>query len=371
MQNKEKLRDNIWNFVFFLLVFTLAIVILILLSSRVAETEKEDIVGGVFIGKIDDDGWNEAHYEGLLEACRELALPFKYVEDVKETGENCKQAVESLEAQGCRVIFLTSDGFDSSVYSVVEAHPEIIFYTVSPESAPENMMSYYGRMYQVRYLSGIIAGRMTKTNILGFVAANKKPQVVRDINAYLLGARTVNPNVVVKVKLIGEWTQKDLERKAAEELIDKDGADVLTYHSSTDETVKVAEERKVYSIGYNYLTKGHTDNFLAAVVFHWDVMYKAMLSDWMRGDVGSSRYYWWGAPEGAVEIEGFSPIVDREAYAKVRKIKNTFSEGNDVFLGLIRSNEGKIMCRKDERMSDDILLNGMNWFVEGVEIDAE
>ncbi len=371
MRNKEKLRDNFWNFVFFLLVFTLAIVILILLSSRVAVTEKEDIVGGVFIGKIDDDGWNEAHYEGLFEACRELGLPFLYVEDIQETEEACKKAVEELERGGCSVIFLTSDGFDSSVYSVMEAHPEIIFYTVSPESEPENMMSYYGRMYQVRYLAGIIAGTMTKTNVLGFVAANKKSQVVRDINSYLLGARSVNPKATVKVKMIGEWTEKDLESKAAKELIEEDDADVLTYHSSTDETVKVAEKRGVYSIGYNYLTKGHTDNFLAAVVFHWDVMYKAMLSDWMRGEVGSSRYYWWGAPEGAVEIEGFSPIVDREAYAKVREIKDTFAEGNDVFLGLIRSNEGRIMCRKDERMSDDNLLNGMNWFVEGVEIDAE
>ncbi len=369
---KTRLRDNLWTIIFFLLLFILAVMILVLIYSVQEQNQPEQTaVGGVFIGSVADDGWNQNHYEGLKEACDGLGLSLETAEYVSETSKECRIAVDGLVKKGCRVIFLTSDGFGSNVADVIEDYPDIVFYTISPEASAKNITTYYGRMYQVRYLAGILAGSMTETNVLGFVAAMRNVQVDRDINAYTLGARQVNPDAVVKVRLTGSWFDGQKEREAANALIDEDGADVLTYHSSTADTIGVAEKRGVYSIGYSRMGEHYSDRYLTAVVFHWDVLYEAILQDYLKGSIGKTTPYWWGVTEGAVGIDRFSPLVDEQIIGKLRDVRSGFEEGQDVFLGQIRRDDGKVMCRKDERMSDQALLFDMKWFVEGVEINAD
>ncbi|MBR1629485.1 MAG: BMP family ABC transporter substrate-binding protein [Lachnospiraceae bacterium] len=369
---KQKLRNNFWDIVFFLLLLVLTVLIcnLIVNMQRKGE-DRQIIVGGIFIGTVEDDGWNQSHYEGMKSACEDLGHALEIEENVEETLSDTEKAVQKLVEKGCRVIFLTSDGFGHNIYKVVKSYPDVSFYTISPETKPANMTNYYGRMYQVRYFAGILAGMMTKTNVLGFVAAKSNAQVARDINAYLLGARLVNPDAIVKVHLTGGWSEAEAEREAALKLIDEENADILTYHSSTDEVIKVAEERSVYSIGYGRLSKRYSDSFLAGVVFHWGTLYKAMLQDYQRGSVRTTDYYWWGVSDGAVEIEGFSPMVDTDAYTRIKEVRESFASGKDVFLGKIVRNDGKVMCRDNERMSDEALLLDMNWFVEGVVVDDE
>ena len=372
MSRKEILRNNIWNIVFFLLLFILtAVIFALILSAQSKEQEKPTIVGGVFIGSVSDNGWNQSHYEGLKQSCDELGHTLEIAENVSETEEECQKAVDALVQKGCQVIFLTSDGFGNNVREVIAAYPSIVFYTISPEAEEPNVTTYYGRMYQSRYLAGILAGSMTKTNVLGFVAAMRNAQVDRDVNAYLLGARSVNPKAKVVVRVTGSWADEPKEHREAEALIDQDGADVLTFHSSTPETLEVAEERGIYSVGYNCKAKPYSDNLLTCVMFHWNILYKAILRDFARGSVRGTGYYWWGIGEGAVGLDRISPLVKEDAQRKVLTVRNDFDAGRDVFMGQIKSNDGTVMCRKDERMSDEALLFDMKWFAEGVEIEAD
>ncbi len=371
MTLKEKVKDHIWDILFFLLLVILSgVMVLLIAMLRGDEPIKNNIVGGVFIGSIADDGWNESHYKGLKQACDEFGKELRIVEYVSETEKSCRAAVEELAKEGASVIFLTSDGFGNNVKSVIEDYPGIFFYTISPEAELKNVKTYYGRMYQMRYLSGIIAGRMTKTNILGYVAAMDNTQVDRGVNAYLLGARSVNPDVVVKVRMTNAWYDTEKEKEAAQYLIDE-GADILTHHTSTDYTVRVAEKNGVMSIAYNSINGMDSDMILASLLFRWNVLYRAILRDYIRGGAPTGRMYWWGILEEVVTLEDISPLVDEGTLLKIEEERERFDEGYDVFLGKVVRADGQVMCRKEERMGDDALLFGMNWFVKGVEVEEK
>ena len=371
MIKKESLRDNIWSILFFLLLLVLTSVMILLINTlRDEEPEISNLVGAVFIGSVEDGGWNESHYRGLLSACEELDLELKAVENVSETEEACREAVEEIADEGASVIFLTSDGFGDNVRSVIEDYPDIFFYTISPESKPKNVTTYYGRMYQMRYLSGIIAGKATESNVLGYVAAMSNAQVDRGVNAFLLGARSVNPEVKVKLRMIGAWYDSEAEEAAAQELIEE-GADVLTHHTAFPSSVEVAERKGIKSIGYSCLYPDYSDNFLASLAFHWDVLYKAILRDYLKGGAPRGTSYWWGTRESAVALESISPLVDEDTLDLIDEVHKSFDDGYDVFLGEIRSADGELKCMENERISDEGLLFDMNWFVEGVEVAAE
>ncbi|MBQ7677458.1 MAG: BMP family ABC transporter substrate-binding protein [Lachnospiraceae bacterium] len=372
MIKKKNLRDNLWSVLFFVALLLLTILMIVLIGTlQSSEPEKGKIVGGVFIGSVSDGGWNENHYKGLQKACDAYGLTLITEEFVDEKEEACEKAVKSLVDRKAAVIFFTSDGFGDNVKRVVESYPDVAFYTISPESGASNLTTYYGRMYQIRYLAGMIAGQMTRTNVLGYVAANSNVQVDRGVNAYLLGARSVNPDVVVKVRMTGTWFDEEKERVAAQALIDEDGADILTHHTSTSNTVDVAEANGVMSIGYNCTKTQYSRNFLASLVFYWDALYKAILRNYIKGSAPEGDAYWLGATEGVVGIENFSPYVTEAMKGQIKRKRASFEKGNDVFLGEIRCVDGTIMCRPDERISDHSLLFDMNWFVEGVEVDGE
>ena len=371
MRLAQRVKEEIWNILFFALVVTLAVVIIYLIGTlREHPTEKRTRVGGVFIGSVSDKGWNESHYEGLKKVCDDMELPLEIVEYVDETDKGCRKAVAELAAKGVNVIFLTSDGFGADVTGVARDYPLIMFYTISPESDADNLVTYYGRMYQMRYLAGVVAGQMTQSNVLGYVAAMDNAQVDRGINAYLLGARLVNPEAVVKVRLMGSWFDSGKEQEAAKALIEEDGADVLTFHSSTANTVEVAEQEGVYSIGYNMVEDGYSERCLASLVFHWDVLYDAILRDFRKGSIHNQGDYWWGGEKNVVAIENLSPLIDQKLKRRLKKLRDGFEQGEDVFLGEIRRADGTVVCEKNERISDKALLHDMNWFVEGVEVNV-
>ena len=242
----NKLRENIWTILFFLLLTALGAILLFIFLSNKPTYEKQIKIGGIFIDSIEDGGWSEIHYEGLSAACENMGLPLEIVEHVDENAESTAPAVKELVEKGCTTIFLTSGGFGNNCQEVLESYPDVTFYTVSTECDAFNTSTYFGRIYEMRYLSGIIAGSMTKTNILGFVGGTNTPQVDRGVNAYYLGAKSVNPDVKLKVRFIGSWSDEEAERIAAEKLIFEDGADILTFHASHPITIDVAEENGVY-----------------------------------------------------------------------------------------------------------------------------
>ncbi len=362
----KKFRENFWFILFILLLVALFFIMLFILISNRQEKERVVKIGGVFIDSINDDGWSEIHYEGLSAACEKLDLPLEIVEHVDENAEATGPAVAELVSKGCNVIFLTSGGFGNNCQEILESYPDVVFYTVSTECDAFNTSTYFGRIYEMRYLSGMIAGTMTKTNILGFVGGMNIPQVDRGVNAYYLGAKAVNPDVKLKVRFIGNWQDEEAERIAAEKLIFEDGADILTFHASHPVTIDVAEENGVYSIGYNSVKKEYSEKFLTAVVFEWGPLYEGILADYFKGDVNNS--YWWGAQYGVVELSPFSSEVPKELIPVIEENMEKFRNGWDVYLGEIYRSDGVKMCDENERISDDALLFKMDWFVEGVEV---
>ena len=369
MGAKETIKKNIWTIVFVILIVILTVIVIMLMTSFIEpEGTTVDKVGGVFVGYIDDEGWNENHYEGIKNACDNLGISFMIQENVSEDLDACRRAVDKLVKGGCNVIFLTSNGFGEEVYPVVNDHPEVNFYTISPESEPRNMTTYYGRMYQMRYLSGILAASYSKSGILGFVAAMSTPQVDRCINAFLLGARSVNPDAEVLVAYSGSWFDPAKEEELARRLIEDGGADVITEHTSVSNAARAADEMGIYSIGYNTKLQDHSDKYLGTLVFHWETMYNSILGDYTRGNVSQLSSYWWGSDRGVVDIEDLSPVIDRETISLIDKTEKRFAGSWDVFLGEIHSNDGRLRCHANERISDSALMFDMTWLAEGVTV---
>lgn len=368
--NKDRLHDNIWTAVFFVLIGVLTVLIFLLIGGfREEEQETETIIGAVFIGNINDGGWNQKHAEGLRKACEETGATLLTKVNIDEDAASLRPAVKELVNDGCKSIFLTSDGFGDNIREVTDDYSDVFFYTVSPEASGKNVTTYYSRAYQTRYMAGIIAGTMTKSNVLGYIAAMNVPQVTRGINAYSMGARAVNPEAVVKVIFTNNWDMPNEEREAAQRLIDECGADVITSHTSYPYAVEIAEENDIYSIGYNTTgSEVRSDKYLATIAFHWEVLYKAILQDAIRGVASRDNTYWWGVAEGVVALEDYSKLVDDNTRKNIKRVRSRFVKGYDVFLGRIVGNNGKVICEEDERVSDEALLFDMDWLVEGVEI---
>ncbi|WP_026527646.1 BMP family ABC transporter substrate-binding protein [Butyrivibrio sp. VCD2006] len=364
----KKIRENIWIIILtFLLVALLGAVVFSLTMSRKTEV-KATKVGALFIDNVDDGGWNQRHYEGIYYACKSHNLKLEIEENVSETVEDAEPAIERLVAKGCNVIFMTSNGFDKKLYPMAEKYPEVQFYTTSPDSTPDNMTTYYGRHYQVRYLAGMLAGRMTKTNVLGFVAGNESTQTIRSINAFTLGARAVNPDAEVKVRYMHTWTDPELEKELARKLIEEDGADVITYHASLHTAIDAAEELGAYSIGYNNSSTDYSDKYLASVNFNWENLYQRIMDDYSIGDMSPGKYYWHGVVFGTVEIDLISSAIPQEVREEIADRIEKLINVQDVFYGDIYTTMGEKKCSKGQRISDNALLRKMNWYVKGVKI---
>ena len=364
----KKFREYIWIIVLIILTVALSGLVVLLLNLSRTTVHKETIAGALFIDKVDDDGWNQRHYEGLASACKSRDIRLEIEENIEATYEAAEPAIERLIAKGCQVIFLTSDGYDKKLYPVALKHPEITFFTVSPDSEPVNMTTYYGRLYQARFLAGMLAGRMTKTNVLGFVAGVESCNANREINAFALGARSVNPKAVVKARFIGTWTDSETEKAIADKLIEEDGADLITYHASIHSAIDSAEQHGVYSIGFNNNNTDYSENYLGSVNCNWGNLYKTVIDDYFMGDTSPGKYYWHGVVFGTVELKLVSPLIPDSVKKEIDDRTIELINVKDVFYGDLYTNKGEKKCSKGERISDEALFRRMDWFVEGVEV---
>ena len=350
------------------MLLALFLIVLGFLRLSRIEGEKEDIVGAIFATSINDRSWAESHYTGIQAACDEIGLRFEYEENVAPTPEDLDTAIGRLVKKGCDIIFLTSDSYGKNIYSTIEKYHDIEFYTISADSDLPNLTTYYGRIYQARFLAGMLAGRMTKNNTLGFVSRMQVVKTHREINAFMLGAKSVNPDVVVKVRFTESWVSYDEEKEAARKLIEEDGVDVITYHTSTHATIEVAEEHSVYSIGFNNRETGYSEKYLASVNCNWRSLYKTILNDFLQGDMSPGKYYWHGVVFGTVSLDLYSPLIPETVREELAERREKLINVQDVFYGDIFTNEGERKCSKGQRIRDDALLRRMDWFVEGVEV---
>ena len=365
-----KLSKNKRITLLIILVLLLGLLIAILLFMGKSKESKEKI-GFIMTGSIGETGWNGMHYAGVAAAADNLDVELLVKENVKEFTGECGKAIDDLADQGCKMIILASYGYAEEVKDVIEKYPEISFYNNSFDYHADNLTSYFSRVYQARYLAGIVAGMQTKTNNIGYVAAMSNSEVNRGINAFTLGVRRVNPEATVTVAWSNAWDDEEEERKQADKLIEDVGVDVITYHQNQTYVAEEAEKAGIYSIGYHQTLEGCSDNYLTAVICDWKYTYEAIIRQYLRGDSSNIKIYWIGIDENAVKLADFSPIVSDDIKAEVSKATDEILSGRDVFSGVIYDNEGTLRCKENQTIRDELLLEQFDWYVEGVEFYDE
>ncbi len=326
--------------------------------------EKEMKVGFVYVSPIGDAGWSYAHDQARLALEAMDGVSTSYVEAVQE-GPDSERVMLNMARKGYDVIFATSFGYMDPMLKVAKQFPKVTFMHCSGFKLAPNMGNYFGRMYQARYLSGMVAGAMTRSNTLGYVAAFPIPEVIRGINAFALGAQSVNPKVRVRVVWTKTWYDPATEKEAAKSLLDV-GADVIAQHQDSPGPQEAAEEKGVYSIGYNtdmsaFAPKAH----LTAPIWNWAPFYKEVV-DQVRKGTWKSQSTWSGIKEGIVDLAPFGPMVPKAVQDKVLAKKKELVGGkDDLFSGPIKDQSGKIQVAAGKTASDSELL-GMKYFVQGV-----
>lgn len=332
-------------------------------------TKHKTKVGLILNGVIDDHTWSQSHYEGLEACVDSLNLEVLYQENVPED-ENSIFAMEKLIHQGCKIIIANSFGYGEYVMNVAEKYPDIYFYHATGVKESKNIATYFGRIYQMRYLCGIVAGMQTKTNEIGYVAAFPISEVNRGLNAFTLGVRSVNPDAKVYVRFCESWEGDKEAKEAAQALVDAHSIDVITMHSDSLEPLRVADENGIYSISYDMdCSDLFPDTTLTAAIWQWDKFYEPHILECLQGKF-RGKHHWEGVETGMVSLAPFTKNVDERTIKKVEEAKKKLDSGlYDVFYGPIIDQEGTLRIKEGENMSDDAMLNRFDWYVEGVVID--
>lgn len=321
-------------------------------------------VGFVFVSPIGDAGWSYAHDQGRLSIEAMDGVTTSFVEAVPE-GPDSERVMLNMARKNYNLIFATSYGYMDPMLKVAKQFPDIVFMHCSGFKTAKNMGNYFGRMYQARYLSGMVAGAMTKSKILGYVAAFPIPEVIRGINAFALGAQSMNSDVEVRVVWTKTWYDPATEKEAAKSLLDV-GADVIAQHQDSPAPQEAAQEKGVYSVGYNSdMSKFAPKSHLCAPIWNWSPFYKEMVKKVQNG-TWKSNVYWYGLEHGIVDISPMGSMVPETVQKSVLTKKDAIASGKaKVFVGPIKDQSGKLRIAKGAAANDKELL-GMTWFVEGV-----
>ena len=324
-------------------------------------------VGFVYVSPIGDAGWTFQHDQGRKEMEKALGAKVvsKYVENVPE-GADAERVIRELAQSGYKIIFTTSFGYMNPTIKVAQSFPKTDFEHATGYKTAGNVGIYNARFYEGRYLAGIVAGRMTKSNVAGYVAAFPIPEVVMGINAFARGMRSVNPKAEVKVVWVNSWYDPGREREAADTLISQ-GADVLTHHTDSTAVVQAAEAKKVYSIAYHSdMSKYGPNSELTAVTHQWGAYYTKEVQDAMGGKWKPGNT-WGGIKEGMIKMAPYNKIVPKDVQDQVSKVSADIAAGKfHPFTGPVKDNEGKERLAAGKPMTDDV-LSKMDYYVEGVQ----
>lgn len=344
-------------------VLSVILIVGILLTGN--KKEEAVKVGLILTGAVDEQGWNSAHYQGVRYACDKLGTELLVKENIPEDRECCETAIHELVKDGASMIVLSSYAYPSLVKELIQSYPKVAFYGISAEYYGENMTSYFGRMYQARYLAGVLAGRMTEKNSIGYVAAMANNEVNRGINAFTLGVRSVNPEAQVHVIWTNSWDDEEKEIAAVERLLEDEEIDLITYHQNQHFVAMAADAAGVYSIGYNETEEGLSEKYLTASIWNWKELYCKIVRELLVGEANSVKRHWFGIETGAVGLGEYSSLVPEELRQEIEDVKLWLKE-NSVFSNELYDNTGELRCGEGEILSDEMLLEKMDWYVEGV-----
>ena len=347
--------------------FALLLLALMLALPQLATAEEKKIkTGFIYVGPVGDAGWTYAHDEGR-KAMETLPFvePSTYIESVPEGAESAR-VITGLVRKGHNLIFTTSFGYMDATLDVARRNKDVVFMHCSGYKSAENVGNYFGRMYEPRYLSGIVAGKMTKANVIGYVAAFPIPEVIRGINAFTLGVQSVNPKAQVRVVWTQTWFDPGIERDAADSLLDV-GADVLAMHQDAPATLQAAEARNAFVIGYNSDMRDFAPNaFLTAPVWHWGPLYSKIAQE-VKDGTWKSESIWWGMKQDLVQLAPISDRVPADVKALVEEKTAAIKAGTlHPFAGPVTDQDGTVQIAAGATPDDGHLL-GMSYFVKGVQ----
>jgi simple sugar transport system substrate-binding protein len=323
-----------------------------------------------YVGPVGDGGWTFAHDNGRKALEKEFGdkITTSFVENVPESAD-AERVLRDMAGQGNKLIFGTTFGYMEPMLKVAADNAGVKFEHATGYKQLENMRTYDSRTYEGAYMAGVIAGKMTQTNTLGVVGSIPIPEVIRNINAFTLGAQSSNPKVKTKVVWVNGWFDPPKETEAATSLING-GADVLFQNTDSPAVLKTAEAKGKRAFGWDsditaYGPKAH----LASAVINWGPYYIHATKEALDGSwkAGAGAHAWWGVKEGAIDIVSMAEDVPAETKAKVEEVKKGLLEGSfAIWKGPITDNTGKVRVAKDS-VADDQFLGGLNFYVKGVE----
>lgn len=338
---------------------------------------KDDIKVGVIhlSDPSEGSGYTYTHDLGIQGMQQNLGLSDEQIvrklnvadSDADATREAIKECID----EGCNIIFTTSWGYMETTAEMAEEYPDIYFsHGTGYLSNGKNFNNYFGRIYQARYLSGIVAGMNTTTNKIGYVAAmgSDNSEVTGGIDAFALGIYSVNPDAQVYVKVTDSWYDPDAEKAAAEQLLDM-GCDVITQHCDTSYPQTLAQERGVYGIGYNSdMSKEAPDSCLCSVIWNWSAYYTSAVQSIIDGTWDGSNYYG-GMNENLVGITELADFCADGTAEKVKEAKKQILSGEiGVFDGVIETNEGTTVGEEGKTLDDATITGAINWYFKTVNV---
>lgn len=322
-------------------------------------------IGFVYVSPIGEAGWTWQQDIGRKQMEEALGdkIVTQYVEDVPE-GADAERVIRDLAQQGNKLIFTTSFGYMNPTLKVARQFPDVKFVHSTGYKTADNVATTNSRFYESRYLAGMIAGKMTESNVIGYVGAFPIPEVLQGINGFTLGLRSVNPDAEVRVIWANTWFDPGKERDAALALISQ-GADIVTHHTDSTATVQAAQDEGKYAVAYHSdMAKFGPDAQLAAVTHHWGDYFTEQAQAVLDGSWESTST-WGGLEAGMARLEAIGDMVPEDVKALVKEkeaeiVAGTFSP----FTGPIVDNEGKTQL--ESGVLDDAGLNKMNYYVQGV-----
>jgi len=316
-----------------------------------------DTLSAAFIyqAEVSDVGWDRAHEDARQAVTEEFDWLETDFSEAVATGD-VKQVIEQYINNGTDVIFGTTFGYMDPMDEMAPDYPDTVFEHCSGFKTRDNMGRYYGRLYQARYLCGVAAGMLTETNQLGYVAAFPIPELVRQINAFMLGAQSVNPDVSMSVRWTNAWLDPPAVTSAVNALLDG-GADIINNHQTSTAAVQTAAENEAYAFTYTTsMAEAGGDWYGSSALFNWEEFYRPTLEA-VNNDNWSSDAYWEGLDAGVVGVDDFGPMVGDDVVSEVETQQEEIISGDrSVWQG-----------SQFEGESDEFLFGEMSSYVEGIE----
>jgi basic membrane lipoprotein Med (substrate-binding protein (PBP1-ABC) superfamily) len=335
-----------------------------------AESKEKFKVGFIYVGPKDDFGYNYEHDQGRIYLEKNLpGIEVMTAENIPETAE-VERVMEQMIQKGAKLIFPTSYGYLDSAINVGKRHPDVVLVHAGGFKFSPNVGTYWRYIYNPMYLAGLAAGKVTKTNVLGFVAAHPIPQTLQNINALTYGARSVNPKVTMRVIYTGEWCNPAKAAEAANTLAEL-GADVLSQHQDCPRpVVETAAKRGIYTVGYHSgdLQRFNEKGWITGADWKWGTLYVQITKDVMEGhkEKWVSRHDRGGLETGQTDIAPFGSVVPKETQTSVMSKKKEIIDGKyAVFQGPMKDNKGTVRIKEGEKPSFEF-IETMNWYTEGV-----